>query len=46
MAEKVELSTADHKSIQLMQSLISRMVDLTANVGQDFTGDSSIYPYD
>lgn len=35
MAGKVDLSTADHKSVQLMQSVISRMVDLTANVGQE-----------
>lgn len=35
MAGKVDLSTADHKSVQLMQSVISRMVDLTANVGKE-----------
>lgn len=34
MASKVDLSTADQKSIQLMQSVIARMTDLTANCGQ------------
>ena len=34
MVSKVDLSTADQKSIQLMQSVIARMTELTANVGQ------------
>ena len=34
MASKVDLSTADQKSVQLMQSVIARMTELTANVGQ------------
>ncbi|KAJ7370079.1 hypothetical protein OS493_034288 [Desmophyllum pertusum] len=34
VASKVDLSTADQKSVQLMQSVIARMTDLTANVGQ------------
>ena len=34
MGSQVDLSTADQKSVQLMQSVIARMTDLTANVGQ------------
>jgi len=34
MASQVDLSTADQKSVQLMQAVIARMTDLTANVGQ------------
>lgn len=34
MASKVDLSTADQKSIKLMQSVIARMTDLTASCGQ------------
>lgn len=34
MASQVDLSTADKKSVELMQSMQSRMTDLAANVGQ------------
>lgn len=34
MASKVDMSAADQKSVQLMQSVIARMTDLTASVGQ------------
>lgn len=34
MVSKVDLSTADQTSVQLMQSVTARMTELTANVGQ------------
>lgn len=34
MVSQVDLSTADKKSIQLMQSVIATMTELTANEGQ------------
>ena len=34
VVSKVDLSTADQTSVQLMQSVTARMTELTANVGQ------------
>lgn len=34
MASQMDLTTADQKSLQLMQSAIARMTDWTANLGQ------------